>query len=597
MCGYTQSMKNNAKVLITVVALGSLALVYNTMNSSPPAPEPQVAVETPGAEAPEPVVKKIVKADPEDAGAAGNYLAGRHAKSLGQLDRALDFYQQASQDQDIATADLYAQLYILGLTQGKLDEAVAALNKAEKLGGTAPLSKMARAVTALKATRYDDVISLLSTKNSGISALLAPTIMAWAYVGKGDTTKALATLTDMKGGDKIEPLRLLHTALILEVEGELEKAGEAYKAMRKHTGLSVRTTQLMGENLERRGLSKQAEDLYQNTSKTVEADIIAAQAKIRMDSKARPLLDVNTPQKGVAEALYDFSKSWLSQGSWDGALAMSNMALYLRPDFATAAIVSAAAMEKSSRITEANAIYEKIPNTSPLYWFARQHLANNYDQLEKTEKAIEILKALAQAYPSRERPLIELGDVFRRHERFDEAIVVYSEALDRIGTVGPKNWDVLYMRGVAYEQTKQWPKAELDFLKALSLNPDEPRVLNYLGYSWIDQGLHLKKALKMIRKAVQLRPRDGYIVDSLGWGLFRVGDYKAAVKSMERATTLRPDDALINDHFGDALWRVGRLREARFQWQRALDMDPEPKLIEALHDKIQNGLAAPDPTQ
>ncbi|PCI39415.1 MAG: hypothetical protein COB46_08855, partial [Rhodospirillaceae bacterium] len=262
-----------------------------------------------------------------------------------------------------------------------------------------------------------------------------------------------------------------------------------------------------------------------------------------------------------------------------------------------AAIVSAAAMEKSNRITEANAIYEKIPDTSPLYWFSRQHLANNYDQLEKTEKAIEILKALAEAYPSREHPLIELGDIFRRHSRFDEAIIVYSEALDRIGTAGPKNWDVFYMRGIAYEQTKQWPKAELDFLKALTLNPDEPRVLNYLGYSWIDQGMHLKKALEMIRKAVQLRPRDGYIVDSLGWGLFRVGDYKAAVKSMERATTLRPDDALINDHFGDALWRVGRLREARFQWQRALDMDAKPDLIEALRDKIKNGLPAPDPAQ
>ena len=590
-------MKNNAKVLITVLALGSLALVYNAMNQSSPAPEPQLASETPVAPVPEPVQKKVVRAVAEDAGAAGNYLAGQHAKSLGQLDRALDFYQHASQDKNIATADLYSQLYILSLTQGKLDEAVAALNKAEKLGGTAPLSKMVRAVTALKATRYDDVISLLSAKNSGISALLGPTIVAWAYVGKGDIPKALAALTDMKDDDKVEPLRLLHTALILEVAGELEKAGEAYKAMRKYTGLSVRTTQLMGENLERRGLFKQADELYQKTSSSVEASIIAAQAKLRMDTKSRPLLDINTPQKGVAEALYDFSKSWLNQGSWDGALAMANMALYLRPDFSTAAIVSAAAMEKSNRITEANAIYEKIPDTSPLYWFSRQHLANNYDQLEKTEKAIEILKALAEAYPSREHPLIELGDIFRRHSRFDEAIIVYSEALDRIGTAGPKNWDVFYMRGIAYEQTKQWPKAELDFLKALTLNPDEPRVLNYLGYSWIDQGMHLKKALEMIRKAVQLRPRDGYIVDSLGWGLFRVGDYKAAVKSMERATTLRPDDALINDHFGDALWRVGRLREARFQWQRALDMDAKPDLIEALRDKIKNGLPAPDPAQ
>lgn len=595
-------MKNNTKILITFAALGSLAFAYTVImplefNTPPPDPELKATGETIAEPAPAPALKKVVKAVPDNVSAAGNYLAGKHAKSIGELDRALDFYQHASQDNNIATADLYGQIYILGLTQGELDRAITALNHAEDLGGTAPLSKMARAVTALKAAKYDEVIRLFSKDNRGISSLLAPTILAWAHVGNGDTAQAFAALDTMKGDDKLQALRLLHTALILDVSGNPEQAGKAFETLQKFSGLSVRTTQLMGANLERRGLSSQALKLYQKTSSTVETDIILKQAKLRIAGNTRPLLDVNTPQKGMAEALYDYSKSWLTQGSWEGALALANMALHLRPDFPTAAIVSAAAMEQSQRIEEANAIYEKVPETSPLFWFSRQHMANNYDRLEQTDKAIEILNSLAKAYPNRERPLIELGNILRRHERFLDSIDAYTQALARIAEPNSQNWNVFYMRGISYEQTQQWPLAEADFLKALTLNPDEPRILNYLGYSWIDQGLHLKKALEMIRKAVELRPRDGYIVDSLGWGLFRLGDFKAAVKSMERATTLRPADALVNDHFGDALWRVGRLREARFQWQRALDMDPDPDLIDQLQEKLKNGLGAPDSVQ
>jgi len=154
----------------------------------------------------------------------------------------------------------------------------------------------------------------------------------------------------------------------------------------------------------------------------------------------------------------------------------------------------------------------------------------------------------------------------------------------------------LYARGISLEQTKQWPRAEADFLKALEFRPDQPYVLNYLGYSWVDQGLNLDKARGMIKKAVSLRPNDGYIVDSLGWAHYRLGEYADAVRELERAAELRPEDPVINDHLGDAYWRVGRQTEARFQWLRALGLEPKPGLAAILKEKIKSGLKAKNKT-
>lgn len=156
--------------------------------------------------------------------------------------------------------------------------------------------------------------------------------------------------------------------------------------------------------------------------------------------------------------------------------------------------------------------------------------------------------------------------------------------------MGRPNWVLFYQRGICYERSGEWAKAEADFFLALDMEPDQPLVLNYLGYSWLEMGLNYQEALDMIRRAVAARPSDGYIVDSLGWGYYRIGDFENAVKELERAVELRPVDAVINDHFGDALWRVGRKREAEFQWRRALSFDPEEKDAKRILRKLEVGL-------
>ena len=197
---------------------------------------------------------------------------------------------------------------------------------------------------------------------------------------------------------------------------------------------------------------------------------------------------------------------------------------------------------------------------------------------------------MADRFASTPRPLIRLGNLMRRHERWEDAIVSYTEAIERVGTLTKRHWRMLYSRGIVLERAKRWPEAEKDFLRALEFEPNQPYVLNYLGYSWVDQGIHLKKALEMIRTAVHRRPNDGYIIDSLGWVYYRLGNYKKAVLELERAVQIRPEDPIINDHLGDAYWQVGRKLEAQFQWKRALGLNPDAEIEAVVRRKLEKGL-------
>jgi len=527
---------------------------------------------------------------------SGNFLAGIHAQAVGENRKALSYYDKTTEDQSLATATLYGRMYLLSLTEGSLDKALKSLNKAEGLGSKAPLSILARTAAAFKAGQYDNVKKLLNHDENGISRLLSPTLLAWAEVGNGNVAAAMSGFVPIKNTKQFTPMSILHTALINDVAGKPEAAAQKYLELQKLTGLSLRSIELMGRNLERQGQAQKAMALYKQLGAEAEAEILTHQATIRLSAKTPPPLDIDTPRKGAAEAIYGISTALLGQGNWESALALANMALYLRPDFPAASLVKAGALAQNNRISEANEIYKSIPDSSPLSWTAQLQLASNFDRIGQTEKSIKLLRVMADKHPTRERPLIEMGDILRGHERFAEAIGPYDDALKRAEPKNPALWVVYYARGIAYEQTKQWPKAEADFLTALTLQPNHPLILNYLGYSWVDQGLHLKRALGMISKAVELRPRDGYIVDSLGWGLYKTGNYPKAVKRLERAVMLRPADPLINDHLGDALWQVGRQREAKFQWQRSLDLDPKSEIADIVRQKLKTGLPTVNPT-
>jgi tetratricopeptide (TPR) repeat protein len=235
-------------------------------------------------------------------------------------------------------------------------------------------------------------------------------------------------------------------------------------------------------------------------------------------------------------------------------------------------------------------MYRRVPEESPLHRNSEIQLAANLDSLEKTEEAKEHLRKLIEENPSDIEAIMMLGHIERTRKQYADCAKTYSRVIDQIEKPTRGNWNVFYSRGICHERSKNWPSAEPDFKKALELYPDRADVLNYLGYSWVDQGVNLDEGMKMIRRAVEQKPDDGYIVDSLGWAYFRIGNYDEAVKHLERAVEIRPEDPTINDHLGDAYWKVGRHLEARFQWSHASALKPEPEELAKIQDKLKNGL-------
>jgi Flp pilus assembly protein TadD len=250
--------------------------------------------------------------------------------------------------------------------------------------------------------------------------------------------------------------------------------------------------------------------------------------------------------------------------------------------------------EGEGRWDDAIETYQEIGRDSPYGWNARLRVASALDRIDRTDEAVERLREMAEERSGRIEALVTLADILRGRERYQEAAEAYDGVFERISELEERHWSLLYARGIALERSRQWSRAEADFLRALELKPDQPLVLNYLGYSWVEQGDNLERALGMIEKAVELRPNDGYIVDSLGWVYYRMGSYVEAVEQLERAVELRPEDPTINDHLGDAYWRVRRFNEARFQWQRALSFTPDEELVPAIEAKLKLGLTPPE---
>jgi tetratricopeptide (TPR) repeat protein len=260
-----------------------------------------------------------------------------------------------------------------------------------------------------------------------------------------------------------------------------------------------------------------------------------------------------------------------------------------------ALITLADAYERLKQLDRANEIFARVPKDSPLRPSADISIGTNLEQLKRGAEAVAHLEALMKERPDDIEVIMALGNVLRSRKEFAQAAEVYTRAVERIGTPDRGHWALFFYRGTSYERAKQWDKAEADLKKSLELVPDtlptaKAQVLNYLAYSWVDMGRNIDEAFKMLQRAVELAPRDGMIIDSLGWAYYRLGRYEDAVRELERAVELKPGDPVINDHLGDAYWRVGRRLEARFQWDHAKASDPEHEDLVKILKKIDNGL-------
>jgi tetratricopeptide (TPR) repeat protein len=301
---------------------------------------------------------------------------------------------------------------------------------------------------------------------------------------------------------------------------------------------------------------------------------------------------IASPMDGLAQALFDMA-SVLYGEYQDSARLFAQMSLYLNPNLNDSRILLGHMAARVERYDEAIAFYQQIDprDDKELEIKLQRQVAELLEQSDRSEQAITVLKKLVDKTGSLEAQ-IQLGDSYRHIEDYSKALTAYNKAYEMLGNQVPQeHWSLIYARGMTNERLHNWEQAEKDLKAALAFEPDHPYILNYLGYSWADQGINLDKAAEMIARAVRLRPTDGSIVDSLGWVYYRMGKYTEAVATLEGAVELLPYDPTVNDHLGDAYWQVGRKTEARFQWTRALSFSKEEDLSKAIQDKLDKGLA------
>jgi tetratricopeptide (TPR) repeat protein len=422
-----------------------------------------------------------------------------------------------------------------------------------------------------------------------IGELTATLLTAWSYAADDSLNPALKELDKLDRNESFANFKSFHAALISDFLRNQVRAEGAYRKAYADAGSSLRVTQAYGSFLSRNGKFAEAEKIYGaflsgDTNPMVKADMEKAKAL----TPAAPFIADSSA--GVAEVLFSLAAAMNDDQNKDVGQIYAQLALSFHADRPVVLTLLGDILSSSERYDEANATYDAIPADSVLRNNADTEVAINYQRQDKTTDAVGRMSAVLAKNADDMDAWVTLGNIQRNAEHFTEAAEAYGKALALVKPGAVEPWSVYYYRGISYEQLKQWDKAEPDFRKALLLSPDEPSILNYLGYSLIDAGQKLDEAIAMVKKAVELKPNDGYIVDSLGWAFFQLRDYDQAVTNLERAVDLKAGDPIINEHLGDAYWRVGRRLEARFQWQHAKDNKPQPDDLKRVDGKLQNGL-------
>lgn len=527
----------------------------------------------------------------------GAYLAGLVAQSDGDLGAAADYMLQALTYDPDNPELLYPALQ-LAAASGRTDKAVELARRVLELE---PQHSLAVLVSAMEAVRQGNLpgaeAQLAVLPGRGLDQVLLPLLNAWLKTGQGEVEAALQTLAVLQSGDGAGVLHDVHAALINDVAGRNDAAAQLYeRLLAQATRPTLRITWLAGNFFERHGQRERAIALYREYIEDGPGADTLVPMMERAQQRGETPPEVASATDGIAEVLFNLSGLLTQEQADEAALIHLYQSLALKPDFVLAQVLLGEILQKQGRSRDAIDAYRAVPQDSPFNWIVRLRIAEELQVAGETERALEELDRLAAERPESHEPLSRKGDLLRAEERFEEAVEAYDGAVERLerqGAVGPEHWSLLYFRGIALERSGDWPRAETDFKHALGLQPEQPYVMNYLAYSWVEKKQNLDEAEAMLVRAVKLRPQDGYIVDSLGWVYYRLGRYQEAVVQLERAVALRPQDPTINDHLGDALWQVGRRQEARFQWHRALSLDPDEDQVPLIEKKLEEGVTTP----
>ena len=520
---------------------------------------------------------------------AGAYLAGRQAAVQNDYGAAAEYFTRALV-RDPSNVRLMEDALAAYLGLGDFTRAAPI---ATRIIQSTPSSQLANLVLLVRDAKSEDWEDLLNNLDAGqsVGPLFDGLVEAWALIGAGRMSEAVDAFDEVAESGGVEAFGLYHKAVALASVGDLESAAELFSGA---AGPQLRLT--------RRGVIAYSEVLSQLDRGADAVDMIdqaygddldPALADLRRQLEAGapvPFTGITSPVEGVAEVAYSVAGALNGEAADAYTLIYARAAEYLDPDQVDAVLLVASLLDDLGQYDLATEAFDKVPRDDASFHAAELGRAEVLRRAGKVDRAVEVLKQLSETHPDLAVVHTTLGDVLRRDERFAEAKAAYSDAIALFEDDQESQWIVYFARGIAHERTDDWEAAEADFRKALELRPEQPQVLNYLGYSFVEMDTNLDEALDMIERAVAAQPESGYITDSLGWVLYRLGRYDEALVQMERAVELLPVDPVVNDHLGDVYWAVGRQREAEFQWHRALSFIDEGESTDADPERIRRKL-------
>lgn len=524
--------------------------------------------------------------DSNAAGASAAFLLGRFASSEGDIDRAADEFMKAL-SLDASSAEVRQQAFAAALLAGR--------SEAVKLARMQPSSDATAQLVLGNAEAKAGDWEAAERRFAGLSRqgpvqILQPLLLAWAQFGAGRPEVAQATLRPYVEGTRYRAIYAFHAAMMADLASRPGEAARLYKMAQAEFGsLNLDLARVIASWQTRQGHADEAKQTLEAFAKSA-TDFAIALPRLQAEAATR---QIRRATDGMAAAYLAMAVAQHQQDANDMANVLMHLALDVRPDFSAARLMASDLADQDKRTAAALAALTPVADSDPLAPVIDLRRAALQDRLGNTDEALRIAAKLAAAYPARSEPWALQGDLLRGKHRYAEAVVAYDKAVGLLPQpLGQTDWPMFYERGVALERSHDWQRAEADFQHALQLSPDEPFVLNYLAYSWTEQGYELTRARQMITKAAEQRPNDGAILDSLGWVLLRQGDVPGGVKWLEKAVELESEDSTINGHLGDAYWAAGRKLEANYQWQRALNLKPEPEDLPKLQAKLHEARQA-----
>jgi tetratricopeptide (TPR) repeat protein len=513
------------------------------------------------------------------SGVSGSYLSSQFAKSSGNIDEAIRYLRKVhkSSPDNLDVANQLEGIYMLS---GNIDEAVVVAATIRKADPQDPISSLLLAISAIKKNKLDEAVAMLDNDFSGgRGQLWLPLVMGWIDVSRDKLKKPLTIEELTANVGKAAPIVNYHLALINNKAGFTQAAAANFKnAIEDAQNPPARMMEML--------LAFYAKN---NKPELLTPLVETYRAAHPQEQQAVAPLIVNA-QQGVAEVLFTMGSIMQAAGLSQDGIIYLQMAQYLEPDLTVSLVALGDAYTELKLYDYAKSSYAKVPPGTRFYKQAQLRIAIGYDRMDKLPEALSMLDKIAKQDPSSTDALVTKADLLRLHKRFPEAVGVYSLALQRTPEPSAQHWALYFARGGCLERLGKWPQAQADLRRALELMPNQPDVMNYLGFGMLVRNENIKEARAMIEKAVELRPNDPAIIDSMGWALYMDGDFELAVAYIEKAAELLPNDPTIYDHLGDVYWRLGRKTEARYQWERSLTYSPDEALVDSIQKKLKDGL-------